>query len=198
MKVNIRQIYGNWDKGYVLDKHVLSSTFLGHDPSTGRAQFDTQRSEVGEELFQLKYRHDKTKVGTLAKQVVDSLLPLYGEEVSVIVPMPASNVRSWQPVTELANEIGKLTQALTLDNLIVKAPASAGVGQLKDMSTKAEKEAALANRFTINGRITNEGRWNFLLVDDLFDTGASMEAAAAALRTYTKVKNIYVAALTWK
>jgi hypoxanthine phosphoribosyltransferase len=49
-----------------------------------------------------------------------------------------------------------------------------------------------------NGEITTDGRWNVLVVDDLFDSGASMDAACAVLRKYPKVGKIYVAALTWK
>jgi hypothetical protein len=37
-----------------------------------------------------------------------------------------------------------------------------------------------------------------LLLDDLFDTGASMEAASAKLKTYSKINNVYAVALTWK
>ncbi|WP_456024069.1 hypothetical protein [Pseudomonas protegens] len=51
---------------------------------------------------------------------------------------------------------------------------------------------------TNNGEITTDGCWNVLVVDDLFDSGASMDAACAVLRKYLKVGKIYVAALTWK
>ena len=69
---------------------------------------------------------------------------------------------------------------------------------LKNLGSKDEKVAALAGRFTIKDTITNEGCWNALVVDDLFDSGASMEAVCAALRTYKKINEIYVATLTWK
>ena len=61
-----------------------------------------------------------------------------------------------------------------------------------------EKVAAITGTFSIENQIVKEGAWNVLLVDDLFHTGATMEAACASLRTYDKVKNVYVAALTWK
>jgi len=43
MDVNIREITGNWDQGYVLHKHVLSSIYLGEN-EYGHPQFDTTRS----------------------------------------------------------------------------------------------------------------------------------------------------------
>jgi len=69
---------------------------------------------------------------------------------------------------------------------------------LKDLPTKAEKVATIAGSFSIHNQIVKEGAWNVLLLDDLFHTGATMEAACASLRTYPKVKNVYVAALTWR
>lgn len=57
MRVNLRQIDGNWEQGYALDKHTLSSTPAGHN-DFGHMQFDTKRPAAGEALFQLKYRHD--------------------------------------------------------------------------------------------------------------------------------------------
>jgi predicted amidophosphoribosyltransferase len=52
------------------------------------------------------------------------------------------------------------------------------------------------NCFHINDQITNEGVWDALIIDDLYSSGASLSAATQALRTYSKVKNIYVAAFS--
>jgi predicted amidophosphoribosyltransferase len=69
---------------------------------------------------------------------------------------------------------------------------------LKDIKSKDEKIEAIGDSFSVNEAITTDGRWNVLVVDDLFHTGASMEAACKVLRKYDKVQNIYVAALTWR
>lgn len=50
----------------------------------------------------------------------------------------------------------------------------------------------------LNPQITNEGRWNALLVDDLHDSGATLDEACRVLRTYEKIGSIYVATMTWK
>lgn len=196
MDVNLREICGNWDQGYVLDKHTLSSEYIGEN-EYGHPQFDTKRSEVGEALFKLKYRGDKSQAAPLAAQVAKSIVPKF-EKVSLIVPMPASNARAWQPVNEVANELGKLIDVPVFDDIVVKVASDAGAKQLKDMASKDEKDAALEGKFTINDGISNNGKWNALLLDDLFDTGASMEAVAANLATYQKIGKIFVAALTWK
>ncbi|MFZ2065432.1 MAG: ComF family protein [Xanthobacteraceae bacterium] len=193
MRTNVRSIAGNWDKGHVLDKHTISSDFLGYDEN-GRPRFDTKRSEAGEALYQLKYQSDKLKAPLLAAAIATEVVPLLGE-FGMIIPMPASKPRPWQPVTEVARELGKLTGKTVIENLLVRTTQDQ---QLKDLATKEEKKAALKDAFRAEEVITNDGRWNALLLDDLFDTGASMEEATEALKRYNKVGSVYVAALTWK
>ena len=157
-------------------------------------EFDTKRSEAGEALYQLKYQSDKLKAPLLAAAIATEVVPLLGE-FGMIIPMPASKPRPWQPVTEVARELGKLTGKTVIENLLVRTTQDQ---QLKDLATKEEKKAALKDAFRAEEVITNDGRWNALLLDDLFDTGASMEEATEALKRYNKVGSVYVAALTWK
>ena len=193
MKNSIRKIEGNWDLGYVLDKHSQSSIYTG-DNAQGHPQYETIRTEVGEALFQLKYRQDWKQIPLLAAEIAASLYPRY-KDVGMLIPMPASNLRARQPVTELAEALGKLVKLPVFENLLNKKRNGK---QLKNLTSKAEKVAALQDSFSINDQISGEGEWNALIVDDLYATGASMEAACAALRTYPKVRKIYVAALTWR
>jgi predicted amidophosphoribosyltransferase len=67
---------------------------------------------------------------------------------------------------------------------------------MKDIDLREDKIKALMNCFHINDQITNEGVWDALIIDDLYSSGASLSAATQALRTYSKVKNIYVAAFS--
>lgn len=196
METNLRAIAGNWDAGFALDKHTLSSTYLGDD-EFGHPRFDTKRSEVGEALYQLKYRGDFSKSEPLASEIATHLIPRFGP-IGFIVPMPATNERARQPVTEVARALSSRLNVPIFENILVKLPAAAGAPQLKDIVGKDAKIAALTGRFAINPCITNDGHWNVLLVDDLFDTGASMEAATAKLREYSKINKVFVAALTWK
>jgi predicted amidophosphoribosyltransferase len=196
MKNNILPLNGNWDAGYVLDKHTLSSVHIG-DNEFGHPQFDTTRSEVGEALFRLKYRNDFSKAEPLSAEIEQHLVPKFGP-IGFIVPMPGSTQRSKQPVTEVGRELSKRLNVPLFENILVKLPAPAGAAALKNLVGKQAKVEALKDRFDINDAITNDGKWNVLVVDDLYDTGASMEAACAKLRTYHKVDKIFVAALTWK
>lgn len=196
MQVQVRKLEGSWDLGYALHKHTLSSVPIGHNEH-GHLQFNTTRSEPGEALYQLKYQNDLTQVKPLAAQVKTTLLPLFGT-IGAIIPMPASTTRAWQPVDKIAEELSQITGKPVLDDIIVRFPALNGSPQLKNLNTREEKDAALKGRFSINRSISDEGCWNALLLDDLFDTGATMDAVCKALRTYPKINKIYAAAITWR
>lgn len=177
----------------MLDKHSVKSEHIGDD-EWGHARFNTTRTEVGESTFQLKYRRDWTQVKPLAQAIKDHIYPKL-TKVGFIVPMPASMQRDHQPITKVAHELGKLVALPVFTNLLLKTASSK---PLKDLHTKAEKIKAIGNSFSVNDAITNNGKWNVLVVDDLFHTGASMEAACNVLHTYPKIGKIYVAALTWR
>ena len=59
--INPQEIHGNWRAGWALDVHTLSSRPL---PDGG---YDTNRTEFGELVFQLKYRDDRTKIQPIAE-----------------------------------------------------------------------------------------------------------------------------------
>jgi predicted amidophosphoribosyltransferase len=193
MKTNVRRIDGSWDLGFVLDKHTISSTPVGYYEN-GRTKWDTTYTETGELVFQMKYRGQLQHAPVLAKAVAEVIAPML-PEFSMIIPMPATKPRARQPVTEVANALGQQLNIKVFDRMLGKA---AGGKLLKDLHTREEKDAELAGKITLNRIITNEGKWNALLLDDLHDSGASLDAACAALRQYEKIGEIYVAALTWK
>ncbi|MGO6677318.1 ComF family protein [Rhizobium leguminosarum] len=195
MKVAVKNLSGPWSGGYALDKHKISSTFTGYN-EYGHATFATLRTDAGEAVFRLKYRSDWTQAGLLAAAVYEHIVPKF-PQIGLVIPMPASQTRARQPVDAVGEELAKLMNVNSVAGIIVKAPSTTG-NKLKDLGTKQEKDAELAGRFSINDAIAAQGKWNALLIDDLFDSGASMEAATIALKTYSKIAGVYVAALTWK
>lgn len=192
MENGIKQIDGNWDLGFALDKHKIRSIYTG-DNAYGHPQFDTLRTEVGEALFQLKYRNDWKQSPLLAAELAANIFPRF-DKVGLVIPMPPSIIRAKQPVTELANQLGKIVEVPVFDNILSKIKI---VPQLKDLTNKADKIEALKGCFSVNDSIDGQGPWNALLIDDLFATGASLEMACAALRGYNKINKIYVATFTW-
>lgn len=196
MEVNLHQLHGNWDRGFALHRHVLKSVPIG-DNQFGHMQFDTTRSEPGEALYQLKYQNDFSQVAPLAQAIFDHIVPAIGK-FGILIPMPATKQRARQPVHEITEVLGTLTGALYAPGLLLKNPPPPGAPEIKNLGTKAEKVAALAERFALNEAfITNDGKWGALLVDDKYDTGASVEAACAILRTYAKIGSVFVATCSW-
>lgn len=193
MQVNLKVIKGNWGQGFALDKHTVRSVRVGTD-AYGHSVWDTLRSEAGEAVFQLKYRNQYDQAPLLADAVVEHIVPRL-PKFGMVIPMTASNSRARQPVTEVAAAIAKKMGKPMFDNILVKTRAGK---PLKNLNDKQEKVQALMGTLSLNRRIQNEGKWNVLLVDDLYQSGASLEAACAVLRTYEKIGQIYVAALTWR
>jgi predicted amidophosphoribosyltransferase len=189
MKVDIRKMNGPWDLGYSLDKHTLSSTYIGDD-DRGRPKFDTKRTEVGEALYQLKYKSAHALAGALANEIVSSL-GSYFKGASVVVPIPPSKRRSRQPTAEIAKEVGNLTGIQYREDLLVKRIKTP---QMKDIASREERLALLRSAFATQDVLVS--RADVLLIDDLFDTGSSLEAATLVLRDYAKIRKVFVVTVT--
>jgi predicted amidophosphoribosyltransferase len=84
------------------------------------------------------------------------------------------------------------------DSLIVKSAVAANTGSLKNMNTRDEKDEALKGRYLLKKVIKDEGSWNVLVIDDLYHTGATMDAVCSLLAQYDKISEVYVATLTWR
>ncbi len=60
------ELEGNWVKGRAFDVHTLSSTYLGPN-EFGHDQWENTRSEMGELVYQLKYKQDKSMLPEIVK-----------------------------------------------------------------------------------------------------------------------------------
>jgi predicted amidophosphoribosyltransferase len=192
MNVNVRQIQGPWNLGFSLDKHTLNSTYLGDDEH-GHARFNTTRSEIGEALYQLKYKSDQSQIAALAAQMAASLGNHFAS-TSFVVPMPPSKHRAIQPLAEIAKQVASIMGVPCLENVLVKTTQTA---QMKDIPTREDRITALCSAFVVND-VLADGQYDVLVIDDLYDTGSSLEAATIMLRQYRKIRNIFVATLTRK
>jgi len=191
MKTNIMEIDGTWESGLVLDWHTAHSEYIG-DNQFGRPQFETTRTEVGESLFLLKYRDDLTKTKGLA-QTMSNAVTSFFPSVSLIVPMPPSKSRETQPLLILAQKVAEILNIPFFENILIKDDTTS---QMKDIDSRQKKVEELMDCFNINNGISNDGAWDVLIIDDLYSTGASLSAATNMMKTYTKVKKVYVAAFS--
>ena len=188
MKIKPIEIIGNWDKGYVLDRHVLLSVPKGENVY-GHMEFETTRTELGELLFLFKNRNSYNCLDEIIK-IIAPFLDAWEDlkDVDIVLPVPPTKQReSYQPANEIAQAISKHLNISFFD------------GVLENISREQMKNTSKANR-DIKGKIIVKMKatkqHSILLVDDLFDTGSTMRECVSVLREDPKLKKIYVLAMT--
>ena len=189
IEIHPKEIKGAWEQGFVLDVHTVSSTMIGYN-EFGHPEFDTQRSQLGELVYRLKYKSDKTVVPAIIETIA-AFLKNWGIDVDLVVPMPPSKLqRNLQPVITIASELGK---ALGIPVDTTSLRKSKSTPQMKDIGDFSARVAALEAAFTAVEDLAGK---RILLIDDLFQSGASMNVAARTLKNEGKVKSAYAIALT--
>ena len=175
VKIDPVKLAGPWIDGYVLERqHTVSSEFLGHD-SIGNPQFDTKRSELGELVFRLKNRNDKSTVDSIADTAVE-FIKGWKPAIDLIVPVPPSRKRIYQPVIEIANAIGARLGKPINDAAIKKVKETP---ELKDVFDYAQRIKLLDGAFEADVSAV-QGK-DILLIDDLYRSGATATVVANML-----------------
>ena len=192
-----QEIYGNWSAGWTLDVHTLSSRPL----PDGR--YHTERTEFGELVFQLKYRHDRSKIQPIAEVAAKFVKEKFEFAVDghpfpahpnleAIIPIPPSDTnRTFQPVTKVAQEIGKLLSVPVRTDYLTKAKHTIPLKNLPNVENKREQ---LRGAFAVQSQ--NLKDCCVLLVDDLYDSGTTLTEATKVLYEQGGVRHVFVLTLT--
>jgi ATP-dependent DNA helicase RecQ len=174
---HLRPIKGPWEDGWALGFH---SRFAGSD---------WQRSEVGELAYRLKYMGD---LSTLPA-IIDHTLPLFEEhpelgKVDGVIPVPPSTPREQDPVSCYAQALsGRF--GLAVYPVLIK---SRHTQPQKEMRTMAQKRANVSGAFQLIKPVKG---LRLLVVDDLFDSGATMDEITRLLKRAGALK-VFVLTLT--
>jgi predicted amidophosphoribosyltransferase len=178
---------GNWKKGVAYDLHTTNSIYLGQDEH-GHDKYENVRSEMGELIFQLKYRYNETVISA----IVDLLQTKTGlSKMEVIVPVPPSKLRNRQPVFLIAKELAKRLAIPVYCDFLAKTNGSEelkSMEQNKRMNT-LQSTIYIKNNYDLSGK-------NILLIDDLYRSGSTLRVATDLLYTKANVKNVYVLTAT--
>jgi len=191
--INPKRLYGSWDEGYALDFHTLQSSFVGYD-EYGHERFDTIRSEIGELLYTLKYKSDRSAQSGIVDTLVNFLHTRWNviPYLNGVVPVPPSRIgRPFQPVLEIARELSVKIQVPFLEDTLSKTSKTP---ELKDVYNFDDRFELLKDAFSVDRPLV-EGK-KFLLFDDLYRSGATLNAISRLLREQGGAKRIYVLALT--
>ncbi len=192
INLNPQEIHGNWQAGYALDFHTVSSRHLPD------GTYDTERTEIGELVYQVKYRHDRRKIQLIAEiaaKFVREDFTVNGNLVhrylNAIIPIPFSDTnRPFQPVPEIASKIGNLlNRPVRTDYLIRERPTRL----IRDLRHE-ERQAEIQGAFIVQSQDLR-GRW-VLLFDDLYDSGATLTEVTNVLYEQGRVRHVLVLTLT--
>ena len=152
-----RPLIGIWHKGFALDFH---SSYTGAE---------WNRSSIGTLAYRLKYQSDPSSLPALVACVRD-LFKTHPEMglYDIILPVPSSAQREFEPVLEfckaLSRAFGKPFQPYIIKTRRTKPQ--------KEMQTLSQKRANVTGAFAVKGDLSGKC---VLVVDDLFDSGATLE-----------------------
>lgn len=205
MERHLIVIKGNWNLGVALDLHTKSSSPIINDDGeiTG---WDTIRTEIGEELYKLKYWTSENnvvkaqRIDRLSDEVVkmiNQIIKIIKEKkdfdinFSYIIPVLPSKSRTFQPVIELAKEVANKSGIPLGSNILKKVKST---DQLKQIEDEQEREDILNDAFDLeDGCLSGK---NIILVDDLYRSGSTLKAITTSLKNKGKAKNVIVIVLT--
>jgi predicted amidophosphoribosyltransferase len=182
------RIYGPWRSGITLDVQTLESHHVSDD-EFGQPRFETRRSELGQLLYQFKYQHNQSALKDILALAINYFIE---KKLSfdLVVPVPSSsNSRNftWQIASGLATGLSSTSS----NTAIVKIKAT---DELKSVTDHDERVEILSGAFSADSGQLNSKK--ILLVDDLFRSGATLEAVTQAAYYQGKAREVWVFAVT--
>ena len=188
MSLNINPM---WVQGcWVLDYHTISSALHGTD-EYGNPQFDTQRTEIGELLYILKFRPheaDDNVVNVVADTIAD-FIRKRPSHIDIIVPVPHS-----EPRPRLQDLLEYLSEQLSVPVSFDSISRTRDVPAIKNVQDYDERVRLLQDAHRINpSRIAGK---RVPLFDDVYRSGATMSSVARALYLEGSAKSVYRFAIT--
>lgn len=222
IKVHPIRLSGNWFEGFALDSYISGTIFLGFD-DFGHPDYDTQRSALGELLFRLKYRSDRSALKEILDVTVDHLNNKWkiAKDLHGIVPVPPADTdRDFQPVMEIARGLGSRIKIPVYEDALLKikqtpqlkdiyrapqrrveslkgalASKKPSAKDRRDPGYQYQKRLELLKQAFVPKDLSIEGK-NMLLFDDLYSSGTTLNAATDVLYGGSMVNRVYALTLT--
>lgn len=193
IQIHLKKLKGNWAEGYALDQHVISSIPLGEN-EYGHMQFDNERSEIGEIVYNLKYQSNTEKLEELLDAITNFLKKHESlSEVDCIVPIPPSNTRrKIQPVFLIADGLSQRLGVPCYKDALAKTKSTP---QIKNIEEREKRRDILEELFDIGNKKVR-GK-NVLVIDDVYQSGSTLMSATKTLNSDGGASNVYVLTMTY-
>jgi competence protein ComFC len=189
--ISPKRISGEWLYGYALDFHTLKSDYMGGG-SHGSSNFDNTRSEMGDLVYRLKYKSNRSLVTEIAESACAFVKEQHWQPDLLVSVPPSCVTRSFQPVFEVAAVLSSMLQIDCYNGCIEKISETP---ELKNIDKYKERVKLLRNAYEIADKSLVEGK-NILLFDDLYRSGATLGSIARVLNQDGNVKRIFALTLT--
>jgi competence protein ComFC len=189
-EIHPKRIMGNWKEGFALDFHTLTSEYIGDD-EYGHPQFETTRSEIGELLYGLKYKKDKSVLAEIVT-IATEFIKLRNWALDLVVAVPLSRKgRAFQPVPPVAEGIARALGIDVCIDCVIKVKETPELKRIFDFEKRLR---ILEDAFDVRDPVVT-GR-TVLLFDDLYRSGATLNAVTRVLLEQGKARNVYALTLT--
>ena len=175
-----------------MDLHTVSSRLL---PDEG---YDTERTQIGEWVFQVKYRSDRSKIRPLAEIAAKFVKEEFGvnghrvlDYLNAVIPVPRSDpTKEFRPVSEIAQEIGRILNLPVYTNYLIKVTPTRDLKNVPDSEKPAELRGTFAvESYELQPKVV-------LLIDDIYDSGATLTEVTDVLHKRGGVNRVLVLTFT--
>lgn len=166
--LNVIPLMGDFDLGYALGQY---SEWVGAH---------TDKTQIGRLLHRLKYQFDQTSgiiLADLATELINSRNLFKSSDLMVTVP-PSFTSRPFDPVSFLAEKVSFGTGIRWEMDLIKRTRITKLQKRILDKETKKEN---VISTFRLDNPLRIFGK-KILLLDDLYDSGATMNQISQILR----------------
>jgi predicted amidophosphoribosyltransferase len=180
-RLNIIKLEGLFDKRFALDKHSIP------------LEKERKWSYIGELVYRFKYKYEK-KIGLYLSELISEFIKTDEElrSVDFILPVPTSfRSRPFHPVLFLVEEVSKRTGIPFEKELLIRTRLSR---PQKDLHTLKSKRENVKGLFALKTPYKIKKK-KVLIVDDLFDSGATLNEITDLLKS-SGCSKVYVLTLT--
>jgi len=186
VEIKPRELKGNWDTGWALDLHTISSRPIGD------GRFDTTYTDIGKLLHRLKYKSDYSVLDIIANTAADFLKGHdYTDDLTCIIPIPPSELRRYQLVPEIAMTVSKKIRVPVKTDYLMKARVTP---PMKILEGKRKRSESLKGAFKVKDE--SLAQCSVLLFDDLYRSGETLREVTHVLRTQGQIREIHVLTIT--